>query len=93
MSPRNRPSPGDRVHQRVAVLRVERGLTRQQLAHALQVHPQTIGYIERGEFAPSLGVALRIARLYQLPVESVFSLAPFSPRTADELPGADHARH
>jgi DNA-binding XRE family transcriptional regulator len=82
------PRPGkddDPVYSRVAMLRAERGLSRQQLADAIGVHYQTIGYIERGEYAPSLAVALRLARLFGLPVEAVFSLAPFSPLTGAQL--------
>jgi len=67
------------------MLRVERGLSRQQLADALGVHPQTIGYLERGEYAPSLAVALKVARLFGLPLEAIFSLESFAPLTPDEL--------
>ena len=52
-----------------------------------------IGYIERGEYSPSLHLALRIARFFGLPVEAVFSLEPFGPLGADALmarPGAAH---
>lgn len=40
------------------------------------MHYQTIGYLERGEYNPSLAMALRIARVFDLPVEAVFSLEP-----------------
>lgn len=59
------------------MLRTERGVTRRQLADALEVHYQTIGYLERGEYSPSLYLALRIAEYFEVPVEVVFSLAPF----------------
>lgn len=65
------------VHNRISVLRAERGITRRQLADALEVHYQTIGYLERGEYSPSLYLALRIAEYFEVPVEVVFSLAPF----------------
>ncbi len=65
------------VHNRIAMLRVERGITRRQLADALGVHYQTVGYLERGEFAPSLHLALRLAQYFQVPVEVVFSTEPF----------------
>lgn len=75
-----RPSPPDAViHNRIALLRAERGLTRQQLADALGVNYQTIGYLERGEYSPSLDLALRIAAHFALPVEAVFSRTPFEP--------------
>lgn len=68
---------GDVVHNRVAMLRVERGISRRQLAEALGVHYQTIGYLERGEYSPSLHLALRIAAYFDVAVEVVFSLKPF----------------
>ncbi|WP_245667752.1 helix-turn-helix transcriptional regulator [Actinomadura macra] len=65
------------VYNRIAVLRAERGVSRRELATALGVHYQTVGYLERGEYSPSLHLALRIARFFEVPVEVVFSLAPF----------------
>ena len=80
-------SAGDReaVHNRLPLLRANRGLSRSELADALGIHYQTIGYIERGEYAPSLHLALQIARYFDLPVESVFSLEVFGPLGADAL--------
>jgi putative transcriptional regulator len=68
----------DTVHNRIAMLRVERGISRRQLSEALGVHYQTIGYIERGEYSPSLYLALRIAQYFEVPMEVVFSLDPFA---------------
>lgn len=68
---------GDVVHNRIAMLRAERGVSRRELADALGVHYQTIGYLERGEFSPSLHLALRIAAYFDVPIEIVFSLTPF----------------
>ena len=67
----------DVVHNRIAVLRADRRVSRRELAEALGVHYQTVGYLERGEYAPSLYLALRIARYFDVPVESVFSLEEF----------------
>ncbi|NYI94165.1 DNA-binding XRE family transcriptional regulator [Streptomonospora nanhaiensis] len=67
----------ERIHNRIAVLRTERGVSRRQLAEALGVHYQTVGYLERGEYNPSLHLALRIARYFEVPVEVVFSTEPF----------------
>lgn len=72
----------DVVHNRIALLRAEQGVSRRELADALGVHYQTIGYLERGEYSPSLHLALRIAAYFDLPVEVVFSLDPF-PRISD----------
>ena len=55
-------------------IRAERGLTQQALAELLGVSRQTINSIERGRFEPSLSLALKAARLLQLPVEKLFCL-------------------
>ena len=65
------------VHNRIAMLRAERGISRRQLADALGVHYQTVGYLERGEYSPSLYLALRIAESFEVPVEVIFSTSPF----------------
>lgn len=70
-------APVEEIHNRIAVLRVERGISRRQLAEGLGVHYQTVGYLERGEYSPSLHLALRIARFFEVPVEVVFSLEEF----------------
>ena len=66
------------IHNRIAMLRAERRITRRELAAALGVHYQTIGYLERGEFSPSLHLALRIAAYFEVPLEVVLSLEPFA---------------
>ena len=71
------------VHNRIALLRAEQGVSRRELATALGVHYQTVGYLERGENSPSLELALRISGFFGVPVEAVFSLAPF-PRISDQ---------
>jgi DNA-binding XRE family transcriptional regulator len=67
----------ENVYNRIPMLRAERGVSRRDLAAALGVHYQTIGYLERGEYSPSLHLALRIAGYFEVPVEVVFSLKPF----------------
>ncbi|MFD2797726.1 helix-turn-helix transcriptional regulator [Promicromonospora vindobonensis] len=67
----------DVVHNRIAMLRAERGVSRRELAEALGVHYQTVGYLERGEYSPSLYLALRIAEYFDVAVEVVFSTTPF----------------
>ncbi|MFF1925917.1 helix-turn-helix transcriptional regulator [Streptomyces sp. NPDC058221] len=76
----------EQVHNRLAMVRAERKVSRQTLAEAVGAHYQTIGYIERGQYNPSLDLALRIAEFFDLPVEAVFSLRPFRPLT-DEVYG------
>ena len=65
----------EKVLNRIAILRKERNISRRELAGALGVHYQTVGYLERGEYSPSLALALRIAAFFQVPVEAVFSLS------------------
>ncbi|MGV9412181.1 helix-turn-helix transcriptional regulator [Nocardia sp. NPDC003693] len=65
------------IFNRIAMLRAERGVSRRELAAALGVHYQTIGYLERGEYSPSLHLALRVSQYFEVPVEVVFSTAPF----------------
>jgi putative transcriptional regulator len=67
------------LHNRVAVLRTERALSRQQLADAMAVNYQTIGYIERGDYNPSLDLALRMGEFFGVPVEAIFSRTPLAP--------------
>jgi putative transcriptional regulator len=84
--------PGDAVHNRIALLRAEQQVTRRELADALGVHYQTVGYLERGEYNPSLQLALRIAEFFGVPVEAVFSTRPF-PRITDlHRPPAERPR-
>jgi putative transcriptional regulator len=72
-------------HTRLRTLRTDRGISRQDLAKSVGVHYQTIGYIERAEYSPSLEVALQIAQVFQLPVDAIFSLDPFPPLGAAAL--------
>ncbi len=65
------------VHNRIKLLRVERQISRRQLADALGIHYQTVGYLERGEYNASLHLALRIAEYFDVPVEQVFSIKAF----------------
>ncbi len=62
------------VVNRIEELRLAKGISRQQLADAVGVHYQTVGYIERGEYSPSLVLALQIAKVLSTPVEKIFKL-------------------
>lgn len=68
---------------RLEECRSSRGLTRHELAYAVSVHYQTIGYLERGEYSPSLALALRIAAVLDVSVEDLFSLSPFTTATKE----------
>lgn len=75
----NGNSSPEKLYNRIAVLRAERGLSRQDLADALEVNYQTIGFLERGDYNPSLALAFQIAAYFNLPIEAVFSPQPFRP--------------
>jgi DNA-binding XRE family transcriptional regulator len=75
-------APQRHIYNRLSVLRAERGETRQQLAESLGINYQTVGYLERGEYNPSLELAFRIAEHYGLPLDAVFSRTPFTPMSA-----------
>jgi DNA-binding XRE family transcriptional regulator len=62
------------VANRVEEIRSAQSITRQDLAQQVGVHYQTIGYIERGEYSPSLVLALQISRALSKPVEQLFWL-------------------
>ena len=56
----------------LAVLRAERGWSQADLAERLDVSRQTVNSLERGRYDPSLPLAFRIARLFDLRIEDVF---------------------
>lgn len=55
-------------------LRKAAGLTQEDLAQALGVTRQTINAIENDKYAPTLGLAMRLARFLNTPVEDIFRL-------------------
>jgi putative transcriptional regulator len=67
------------IHNRIALFRAETGMSRKALAEAVAVNPQTIGYLERGDYKPSLELAMRIAQVFGVPIELLFSFTPFEP--------------
>ena len=62
------------VFNQIEEVRTKLGLSRQDLADMVGVHYQTIGYLERGEYSPSLVLALRISEAVNKPVSELFSL-------------------
>jgi len=68
-----------KIYNRIEVLRVERSMSRTKLADKIGVNFQTIGYLEREEYNPSLDLALRISEVFELPVEMIFSTRPLEP--------------
>ena len=74
------------MHNRIAVLRTERKISRQELAHEIGVNPQTVGFLERGDYAPSLQLVFKLTRFFNLPVEAIFSPEPFRPLSEQVYP-------
>lgn len=62
---------------RIALFRAERAMSRKDLAEAVDVNPQTIGYLERGDYKPSLELGMKIAAVFDVRVELMFSFEPF----------------
>jgi putative transcriptional regulator len=58
---------------RLKVLRAERNWSQADLADRLEVSRQSVNAIETGKYDPSLPLAFRIARLFDLPIEQIFS--------------------
>ena len=73
----------ERFYNRIAVLRTERGLSRQGLADAVSVNYQTVGYLERGDYNPSLELAFRLSELFGVPIEAIFSRQPMRPMSEE----------
>ena len=61
---------------RLKVLRAERNWNQADLAERLEVSRQSVNAIETGKYDPSLPLAFRIAALFDLPIEAIFSNEP-----------------
>ena len=61
------------MNNRLKVLRAERDWSQADLAHALGVSRQTVNALETGRYDPSLPLAFKIARIFDQPIESIFS--------------------
>lgn len=58
---------------RLKVLRAERGWSQADLAAQLDVSRQAVNAIETGKYDPSLPLAFKLARLFDQPIEQIFS--------------------
>jgi len=65
-----------KLYNRVSLLRQEIGMTRKELAEKIGVNFQTVGYLERQEYNPSLDLAFRISDVLNKPVDFIFSPEP-----------------
>lgn len=64
-------------YNRLKMLRVERNMSRKELAALTDIHPQTIGYIERQQFNPTIELALRLSKALGVGLDAIFSAEPF----------------
>ena len=71
-----KPADDASITNRIAELRERAKLSRIDLAERVGVNPQTIGYLERGEYNPSLALAFRFSELFDLPLEKIFLRKP-----------------
>lgn len=60
------------MRNRLVELRRERGIMQDELAAALQISRQTVSSLERGRYNPSILLAFRIARYFNLSIEEIF---------------------
>lgn len=58
---------------KLRVLRAERGWSQADLAERLEVSRQAVNAIETGKYTPSLQLAFKVARLFAMPIEDIFT--------------------
>lgn len=63
----------DLMDNRLRVLRAERGWSQAELGGRLGVSRQAVNAIETGKYDPSLPLAFKLARLFEMPIEQIFS--------------------
>jgi len=68
-----------KLYNRIGVLRKERNISRKELAEKIGVNFQTVGYLEREEYNPSLDLAFKISEFFKLPIELIFSTQQLKP--------------
>lgn len=57
---------------RLEEIRKTKGITQEELANALEVSRQTVGSLENGRYNPSIILAFKIARFFDVSIEEVF---------------------
>ncbi len=63
------------ISNEVNKLRIQKDITQEELAEKLQVSRQTVIAIERGNYTPSVLLALKIAAFFRVPVEHIFKIS------------------
>lgn len=57
---------------RLEEIRKQRGITQEELAKILEVSRQTVGSLENGRYNPSIILAFKIARYFEMTIEDIF---------------------
>lgn len=57
---------------RLEEIRKEKGITQEELANSLEVSRQTVGSLENGRYNPSIILAFKIAKFFDLTIEEIF---------------------
>lgn len=60
------------MRNRLEEIRKGKGITQEELANALEVSRQTIGSLENGRYNPSIKLAFKIARFFNISIEEIF---------------------
>lgn len=60
------------MNNKIKILRTAHNLTQEELADKINVSRQTVNAIESNKYLPSLGLAFKIAKLFQVKVEDIF---------------------
>ena len=63
------------ISNEVNKLRTDKDVTQEELAERVQVSRQTIIAIEKGNYTPSILLALKISKFFNLPVEKIFKIS------------------
>lgn len=63
---------GERLKNRLEEIRRSKGIKQEDLARALEVSRQTIGSLENGRYNPSINLAFKIARYFNMSIEDIF---------------------
>ena len=72
-----------KIYNRISILRQERGISRKELAEKIGVNFQTVGYLERQEYNPSLDLAFRLSEYFGFPIEFIFSITVMKPMSEE----------
>jgi putative transcriptional regulator len=66
---------GEKIKNKINFYRIKNSYTQEELAALIGVSRQTIIAMEKGNYAPSIILALRFARVFRVPVEKIFSIS------------------